>query len=114
MSQNLYLTDDQMADARKLFRKVVLQGYCHKQQIETVLGVLVDEFAREYTEDNDATRREFLRECFEHALNYPVEREPKRPWFCWHYWKYVNRWWPQKLEYGPGHYCAKCGKERPK
>ena len=58
---------------RKLAKRAVKQGG-HKRMITRYYTVLAEEFCEEFTEDNLATMKHFLFECFEDSMNSLEDR----------------------------------------
>jgi hypothetical protein len=55
-------------------RRIVIQGWNHKQNIIEYYSILADAAREEFTEDNDVTLNEFLSVCHKISL-IPKEKD---------------------------------------
>ncbi|MCK5613446.1 hypothetical protein KAR91_66865 [Candidatus Pacearchaeota archaeon] len=49
---------------RKIAKRIVIQGFSHKENINKYYQIIYDATESEFTEDNKPTRDAFLEECF--------------------------------------------------
>lgn len=61
----MLLTKFQIWLLKLIFRSAVVQGYFHQDNIKKIYKLLREAANAEFTEDNDATLNEFMREQFE-------------------------------------------------
>lgn len=50
---------------RRIFKRAVIQSFCHKGNITEIYGIMHDECELQYKEDNAPTLDAFLHECFD-------------------------------------------------
>lgn len=53
---------------KEITRKIVIQGFSHREDIIRYFEFLIEAARREFTEDNEPTLNDFLEECFKEAL----------------------------------------------